>query len=429
MKLNIIAKYGTLITSAILILIGVMTWFIKYPETVSTQSKLTGTNAPKPIIPKQNLRLIHLFKTNNQEVQIGEVIGILETTADYNEILEFENLLNEIEQNIGKDGQLTSLRASPLSVSNKTDTQLRVSTKALMQKTFHQLGELQSDYQALIQAYIPYRDYVLGDYASKKKSLLHKDLSIAHQSRNVLNEQKHLQEKDLGLSQTTIDKNKKLLDEKLISEQEYRELTSQYIVKQMSEPQIKSSYINNESQINNINKELVEIDNQILTQKSLFSQAILQTKSKIEAWKQLYLLTATASGKLVFTSFLQENQNLDAGKVIAHIVPAKSDIYLETLVPQSNFGKVTTEQKVILKFDAYPWQEFGAVVGKIEYISPVPVDSGYYLAKVILPENLKTNYKKEIPFIEGLVAQSEIVTKDLRLAESLYYDLVKTIKK
>lgn len=50
MKLNLIAKYGTLITSTILLLIGVMSWFIKYPETVSTQSKLTGTNAPKPII-------------------------------------------------------------------------------------------------------------------------------------------------------------------------------------------------------------------------------------------------------------------------------------------------------------------------------------------------------------------------------------------
>ncbi len=409
MKLNIIAKYGTLITTAILLLIGVMSWFIQYPETVTTQSKLTGTNAPKPIISKQNLRLTHLLKTNNQEVQAGDVIGILESTANYKEVLNFEKAIDAVEQSM---------------LQNNTSA-----IKPLMQNSFPHLGELQSDYQALMQAYITYRDYVLGDYVSKKKSLLQKDLNIAQQSNGVLNEQKQLQQNDLSLSQTTIDKNKKLLDEKLISEQEYRELTSQYISKKMSEPQIKSSYISNESQINNINKELVEIDNQILTQKSLFQQAILQTKSKIEAWKQIYLLTATASGKLVFTGFLQENQNLEAGKVIAHIVPGKSNIYLETLVPQSNFGKVDTGQKVILKFDAYPWQEFGAVVGKIDYISPVPADSGYYLAKVVLPDNLETNYKKEIPFIEGLMAQSEIVTKDLRLAESLYYDLVKTIRK
>ena len=416
MKLNLIAKYGTLITSSILLLIGIMTWFIRYPETVATQSVLTGTNAPKPIIPKQNLRLTHLFKSSNQEVQTGEVIGILENTADFNEILAFQKTIEDVEQYINStDGSLSALTIN--------------SIKKLMQINYNHLGELQGDYQTLMQSYIPYRDYVLGDYVSRKKALLQKDLSIAHQSKNVLNEQKTLQQKDLNLSQTTIDKNKKLLDQKLISEQEYRELTSQYIGKQMSEPQIKSSYISNESQINAINKELVEIDNQILTQQSLFLQAILQTKYKIEAWKQLYLLTATTSGKIIFTTFLQENQNLGAGKVIAHIVPKKSDIYLETLVPQANFGKVTIGQKVILKFNAYPWQEFGAVIGKIDYISPVPSDSGYYLAKVILPNNLETNYKKKIPFVEGLVAQSEIITKDLRLAENLYYDLVKTIKK
>ncbi|MCH5685547.1 HlyD family secretion protein [Niabella sp. W65] len=102
---------------------------------------------------------------------------------------------------------------------------------------------------------------------------------------------------------------------------------------------------------------------------------------------------------------------------------------METLVPQSNFGKVTTGQKVILRFEAYPWQEFGTLTGTIDYISPIPVDSGYYLAKIQLPEKLVTNHHKEIPFVEGLKAQSEIVTKDMRLAESLYYDLVKTIRK
>lgn len=409
MKLNAIAKYGTFITSAILLLIGVMTWFIKYPETVPTIAKLTGTNSPKPVFAKQSLRLIHLFKSNNQEVQQGEIIGVLETTADYKEVLHLESLLNEIENHIQQK-----------STGN---------IKTVMQQSFNHLGELQSDYQTFVQAYIPYRDYVLGDYAGKRKQFLQNDLSIANKSKSVLNEQKTLQQKDLGLTQTTIDKNKKLLDDKLISEQEYRELSSQYINKQMSEPQIKSNYISNESQVNTINKEIVELDNQILTQQSLFQQAVLQMKTKIESWKQNYLLIANSNGKIVFTTFLQENQNLNAGTAIAHIITAKSDIYLETLVPQANFGKVAIGQKVILKFDAYPWQEFGTVVGKIDYISPVPVDSGFYLAKVILPNKLQTNYKKEIPFVEGLIAQSEIVTKDLRLAESLYYDLVKTIKK
>ena len=409
MKLNAISKYGTIITCAVLLIVVAFTWIIKYPETVPTKSRLTGANAPKPIIPKQNIRLAQLYVKDNQQVKEGEIIASLESIADVTEVLKLEKLLNNIENHLSKNA-------------------LNL-VKAEMQQTFNHLGELQSDYQAFVQVYVSYRDYVLGDYVSKKKELLNKDLSFVHRSKSVLNDQKVLQQKDLSLTQTTIDRNKTLFEEKLISEQEYRDLSSQYINKQMSEPTLKSSYISNESQINSINKELVELDNKITTQKSLFEQAVLQFKSKIEAWKQNFLLISNSTGKLVFSSFLQANQTLVAGKAVGYIMPPKSDMYLETLIPQNNFGKVEVGQKVVLKFNAYPWQEFGTVTGKVGYISPVPTDSGYYLAKVVLPNNLETNYKKNIPFVEGLIAQTEIITKDLRLAESLYYDLVKTIKK
>ncbi|GEM63908.1 hemolysin [Sphingobacterium faecium NBRC 15299] len=409
MRLNLISKYGTYITCITLVVVGLFTWFIKYPETVTTRSKLTGTNAPKPLIAKQNLRLAHLFISDNQQVKQGDIIAVLESTADYNEILRLEQLLKNIEDNIQK-GSLNNIKSD-------------------MQQSFQHLGELQGDYQSFVQAYIPFRDYVLGDYVSKRKQLLNKDLSIVNQSKSVLNDQKSLQKKDMDLTQTTVDKNKLLLDEKLISEEEYRNLNSQYINKQMNEPQLRSGFIGNEAQVNAINKELTELDNKISIEQSLFEQAVLHFKSKIDLWKQNFLLVANCTGKLVFSSFLQVNQNLESGKVIANIIPPKSDMYLETLIPQNNFGKVELGQKVILKFEAYPWQQFGTVTGKIDYISPVPTDSGFYLAKVILPNNLETNYKKNIPFVEGLIAHSEIITKDLRLAESLYYDLIKTIKK
>ena len=57
-------------------------------------------------------------------------------------------------------------------------------------------------------------------------------------------------------------------------------------------------------------------------------------------------------------------------------------------MPQYNFGKLKPGQKVLLKFQAYPFQQYGSVAGKIDHISASPSDSGY-LAKVILPEGLK----------------------------------------
>lgn len=408
-RLNKLARYGTLITCVVLAIVAIFTWLIKYPDTVNSAARLTGTNAPKPIIAHLPGRLQLLLKNNGDPVNKNDIIGCVETTADVEEVLKFETFINELFQ---------------IMISNNAE---RIET--MMNQSFSSLGELQSEYQSFIQSYLPFRDYVLGDYVREKKSLLNKDINIVNRNRQLLKEQEKLNQQDLDLNYTTLNKNKKLLEEQLISEQEYRELTSQHINKKMSEPQMKSGYISNESQLNAISKELLEIDNMVAKHKTEFRQAVYKLKSRIDEWKQQHLLIASENGKLSFSSFLQENQVVEAGQVLAYITPDHSSIFMETLVPQNNFGKVATGQKVILRFDAYPWQEFGTITGTIEYISSIPVDSGYYLAKIHLPEKLLTNYNKEIPFVEGLLAQSEIITKDMRLAESLFYDLVKTIRK
>lgn len=404
-----LAKYGTLITCGVLLLIGTGTWFVKYPETVSVRAKLVGSNAPKPIVAKQNARVIVLNFKNGDKVTKGAIIGSLETTADINEVLKLSACTDRL---------FVALQQQKVAA-----------IKEEMANTFNHLGELQNAYQALIQAYIPYRDYVAGNYVNQKKQLLAKDLDIAHRSRSVISEQQSLNKEDLSLSQTTLDKNKQLLKDKIISEEEYRNLSSQHIGKRMSEPQTKAGYISNEAQTNGIQKELVEIDNQVATQKALFQQAVFQLKSQIDDWKNNFLFVATENGVLNFTSFLQANQLVKAGNVLAYIIPGHNEIYAETLVPQGNFGKVAKGQKVLLKLDAYPWQEYGTLIGTVDYIGAVPVDSGFYLARITLPQDLSTNYKKQIPFQEGLLAQSEIITRDMRLTERFYYDLLKQLKK
>jgi len=79
-----------------------------------------------------------------------------------------------------------------------------------------------------------------------------------------------------------------------------------------------------------------------------------------------------------------------------------------------------------LKFAAYPDQEFGSVIGSIEFISHIPTDSGY-MAKIALPKGLITNYNKSIQYRDGLTAQADIITENLRLLERFYYNTLKHI--
>lgn len=96
----------------------------------------------------------------------GTLIGTLETTADINEVLGLAQNIDEV---------FAALQQGDVAL-----------VKALMNRSFSHLGELQSAYQSLMQAYLPYRDYVAGNYIAQKKQLLSKDLSMAEQSRAVL---------------------------------------------------------------------------------------------------------------------------------------------------------------------------------------------------------------------------------------------------
>ena len=78
-----------------------------------------------------------------------------------------------------------------------------------------------------------------------------------------------------------------------------------------------------------------------------------------------------------------------------------------------------------ISFNFYP--AYGSVTGTIDFISNISTDSGY-LAKVILPNGLNTNYRKQIQFRDGLIAQGEIITANMRLLQRFYYNIIKQVQ-
>ena len=92
------------------------------------------------------------------------------------------------------------------------------------------------------------------------------------------------------------------------------------------------------------------------------------------------------------------------------------------MLPQYNSGQVKTGQQVLLKFQAYPFEQFGKVTGTINHISTMPADSGF-LARVVLPAGLTTNYNRQLAWQNGLLADAEIITDDLRLLQRFYNNI------
>jgi hypothetical protein len=68
------------------------------------------------------------------------------------------------------------------------------------------------------------------------------------------------------------------------------------------------------------------------------------------------------------------------------------------------------------------------VKGRLDFIFSIPTDSGY-VAKVALPNGLRTNYEKQMQYKDGLKAQAEIITADTKLFDRIFNQVKYLIKK
>ncbi len=392
-------RWGIPIFFCILAFLIIGCYFIQYPDIVHASAKINSINAPKQVVTKSGGKLTKLFKGDNGTVLEGEVIGYMESIASHKEVIQLASFLDTLRY---------------LADSNKLEEIPRFwqSTK----QTFAHLGELQSAHKSFMQGFLNFKDYLSDGFYVTKKRMLGQDIGNAQKMLQILYQQKELQQQDMAITQQNYDVHDTLHRELLINDFEYRSQKSQLINKRMSIPQINASIINNKTQQNGLQKELLELDNQISRQRTEFVQLLNSYISTVNDWKQKYLLIAPVSGTLVYSGFLEENQQLQSEQVIGYVTGGNSKYYVEMMIPQANFGKVKPGQEVLLKFPSYPAQEFGSVMGRIEYVKNIPSDSGY-LSKVTLPDGLITSYKKTILFRDGLTATAEIITEKRRLSD------------
>jgi multidrug efflux pump subunit AcrA (membrane-fusion protein) len=68
----------------ILILVAVgLSYFIKYPDILTADIRLTTLNPPVTLISKTNGKLTHLLVKNNEQLKYNQTIAVIENTANY----------------------------------------------------------------------------------------------------------------------------------------------------------------------------------------------------------------------------------------------------------------------------------------------------------------------------------------------------------
>jgi HlyD family secretion protein len=175
-----------------------------------------------------------------------------------------------------------------------------------------------------------------------------------------------------------------------------------------------------------------------------------QLKAAIEEWELMYVLKSPMDGKVTFTGYWTENQNVTAGSEVFTVVkPPKSPsgglgtqnsppegelegAFGKALLPIARSGKVKVGQKVNIRLENFPENEFGILQGRVKNISLVPVSAGqtatgnstaFYTIDIELPNSLTTTYKKQLPYLPNMQGRADIVTEDISLLERFFLPL------
>lgn len=403
---SFLARWALFFFTVIILFMFSVSWFIHYPEAVTSRAKIMAINTPKEMIVLKGGRLVKLFVTNQAKIDSGQIVGFMESTGSHEQILQLPLYLDSIYENVKNERYEL--------VQN------------LFRPVVDQMGEIQTSYERFIGAYQKFTAYIGNGYFVRRIQRLQEDIILLKKSQVVLLQQKKLIEKDLSLSEESYSMQEKMYREKILSKLEDRIEQSKLVNKQMTIPQIQSQLLNNEASQKEKNKEVETLFFEIGQQKLLFLQEVQTFLSQVKSWIREYVIVSSTSGRINFSFPIQEGMYLEVNRNLGYINPHTTGYYAQTYLPQGNFGKVMVGQSVQMRFDAYPYQEFGYVSGRLTYIADIPSDSGY-LAHIELPNGLVTNQHQQLKYKNGLVAQTRVLIKDMKLGDRFFQEFRKIL--
>ena len=246
---------------------------------------------------------------------------------------------------------------------------------------------------------------------------------------------KELVKKQLALTYKQYQRDSILHQKGAVSGKDLETTNNLYIGGQLSMENMLSTLENLSMQLAQMKEELLDTEYQYIDKESTLITQLksltIQLLTEIQAWEINYVLITPIPGKVTFTNYWIENQNILSGDIAFSVIPSSNNKLIgKALLPTERSGKVKVGQKVNIKFSNYPDNEFGIVRGIVRNISLISVKvetKNHYVVEVELPEGLTTTYGKKLPFVSEMEGQADIITDDLSLLERILLPIKKIL--
>ncbi|RUS96247.1 HlyD family type I secretion periplasmic adaptor subunit [Dulcicalothrix desertica PCC 7102] len=163
------------------------------------------------------------------------------------------------------------------------------------------------------------------------------------------------------------------------------------------------------------------------TQIGALQSQIAQTRAEITSLKlqlQQKIVRAPIDGVIFALPIEKPGMVVQPGQMIAQIAPKNTTLILKAQIPSQQSGFLKVGRKVKVKFDAYPYQDYGVAPGQIKWISP---DSKVnqtpqgnietFELDIALQQPYLESGNKRITLTPGQTATAEVIIRQRRVID------------
>jgi len=392
-----LAMYGS---SAVLLvfLAGIgFTWFVKFPDIV--KGSIVITSNPPPITLNARIEgKIMLLKAEEEAVKKGELIAFFLTNAEVNDVLLLESLLKRDTLN---------------------NYQLSVGDKDL------KLGSIQNLFGQFINAREDISNFNNNDLERKQIAHLEQQIVTYNDLNKNLSGQAMTMTQELKLAKERFAMDSILFGQRVIAPLEFNLAQAGYYEQQRAHANLHGTLLANQLQIQSLEKQIIEVSAGRSERMNLLNVNYNNRKKELEAmiaeWKETSLFISPVDGNLARLAFLETFDFVRSGTPLFSVIPHKIGMYGKMELELSGSGKVKEGQHVIIRLHNYPAEQYGKVHAVVESISLLPNENKYSV-RLKLPNGLVSSYRQVLPFREQLQGDAEIITKDIRLMDRLFFE-------
>lgn len=389
-------RWGTTVVCAAVIVMIFLAWWIRYPETLAAQVSVTSPEPPARVVARTSGKLVQVRVEDQQMVEAGTLLAALESPGDADALIALRDQL------AGSD---------PLACKT-------------VWNSAPSLGSVQEAYAAYQARCTEHLDYVVQDAVARQQEALAAEQRETSAMLDIQARQLRTLDERTALVQRDLKRMEKLRASGTVPEKTLDDKRGELLEIRRAKEQLQAEIASTRVDATRLQRDLVNLTTADAERRQNLQTQVEEAYQKVLAtlarWEQDFTLRAPIAGRVSFFDYWSTSQVVATGDEVMTIVPLGVEKAVGKLrVPLSNAGKLAVGQPVHIRLDAYPYEEYGLVRGKVQRISLVPRQRSFAV-EVELPMPLVTSSGKPLPLMQGMEGQADIITRDTRLLERFF---------